>query len=625
MHTRYWMLLGALASTAAACGTTPRGSGNPSTDAGTTADMGAPRDTGSPPQDTGTPPADTGTPPADTGTPKEDSGVTPEDAGIPVEDAGVPVEDAGIARDDVPAPADTGTPPLDGGSPGDGGSTVLPDVSGPYNPCAPGAVIDLNTTGTRDGETTRYTGNNLNVPAASVLPSACIPTAGHQVVLRYVPRASTRLRISTDNAGTGATFDTVVYVQRMCAPSGGDAGPQDSLGCNDDGAATGSPRRYASALTTEAVTMGQAVYIVVAGYLGTNGQPVSGFMPRGTFELTVTEIATVAVGAACDPAGQSNTCMAGSYCFTASGTSTCRAFVAAGAACNSTDARCAAGNTCVTPSGAMMGTCRADGTVAGTACRAEAPRCAAPLECTTTSGTGTCIEVVATGGTCNTARRCAADNTCITPSGATEGTCRAHGTVEGAACRTTTPRCDMGLDCTASTGAGTCRRVVPVGQPCVLASTSAPCAAGSLCNPNSPTMGVCTTPASGVTPGTMPMGAPASSVGRVYGGSFAAMGQHCYGVNIPAGASLFVQSGLTANPGCSGGDDPLIRVHNPAGTQIASFDDTSGFGLCAVGNPASSTALRGLAAGTYAVCITGYNGRAVMGYLLTVGIIPAAP
>jgi hypothetical protein len=500
---------------------------------------------------------------------------------------------------------------------------VLPDVSGPYNPCATDAVVDLNARGTRDGETTRYVGNNLNVPSGTVLVPTCTLTPGHQVALRYVPRASTRLRISTDNAGTDATFDTVVFVQRMCAPSGGDAGPQDSLGCNDDGAATGSARRYASALTTEAVTMGQPVYIVVAGYLSGAGQPVTGFMARGNFELTVTEIATVPVGAACDSAGITNVCAAGSYCYTASGMSTCRAFVNAGGMCNSTDARCATGNTCITPSGATMGTCRAHGTVPGTACREAAPRCDMGLECSSTTGSGTCIQVVATGGECDSSRRCATGNTCITPPGATVGACRANGTVVGTACRTDAPRCDTGLQCSTTTGTGTCRTVIAVGQPCVLGSADAPCAMGSLCAPTSPTMGVCTTPVSGVTPGTMPMGAPVATATRVYGGSFMAMGQHCYAVTVPMGQSLFVQSGLATNPGCSGGDDPLVRVFNPAGMQIASFDD--GLGLCAVGNPASNMALRNLAAGNYAVCITGFSGRAVSNYLLTVGLVASAP
>jgi len=711
---------------AVACGDPPRGSGT-DTDAGTETDTGTRLDTGTRP-DTGTR-LDTGTPPSDVGTPKEDSGIPAEDSGIPAEDSGPPVEDTGIPAEDTGIPAeDTGTPAADSGTPAEdtgipvtdtgipvtdtgnpvvdvptttdtGNPTmdtgtptdvpvVLPDVTGPSNPCAAGAVIDLNAVGMRMGETTRYTGNNNNTSAVSVLPSACVPTAGHQLVLRYVPRASTRLRISTDNAGTGTTFDTVVYVQRMCAPSGGDAGPQDSLGCNDDGSVSGSPRQYASALTTEAVTAGQAVFVVVAGYLNSAGQPISGFMPRGTFELSVTEIATVAVGAACDPAGQTNTCAAGAYCYTASGASTCRAFVAAGGACNTTDARCATDNTCVTATGATMGTCRANGTAPGAACLATAPRCTAPLECTSTTGTGTCLAVVATGGVCSSTARCATGNTCVTPAGATMGTCRANGTAEGttcrsdsprctaplecnlsnttcitvvatggmcsstarcsagntcvtetgmttgtcradgtvagAACRETAPRCGTGLECSVSTGAGICRAVLSAGQPCVLASTTAPCGNNTLCAPNSPNMGVCTAAITSVTPGTMPVGAPASAASRVYGGSFAAMGQHCYGVTVPMGGSIFVQSGLSNDAACAN-QDPIIRVYTPTGTLITSFDDTTGFGLCSVGNPATAASLRGLAAGTYGVCITGFSNRAVMNYLLSVGVIPPAP
>jgi len=185
----------------------------------------------------------------------------------------------------------------------------------------------------------------------------------------------------------------------------------------------------------------------------------------------------------------------------------------------------------------------------------------------------------------------------------------------------------MGLECSTMMGTGVCRTNIAAGGACVPGSSTERCAMGTLCSPTSATAGTCAMPASGVTPGTMPMGAPVATMSRVYGGAVPAMARHCYAVTVPMGAGLFVQSGLAANRDCTSGamsPDPVVTVFNPMGTEIEELDDTSGFGLCAVGIPSRNASLRGLAAGNYSVCIEGYSGSAVMGYLLSVGIVPAS-
>ncbi len=158
------------------------------------------------------------------------------------------------------------------------------DAGPPYDPCAPGLVRDLDASGVRDGATTRVSGDNLSVGRMGPLGSPCaVGMTGHQVVYRYTPRTTTRLRVSTNDEGTDARLDTVVFVLSECAPvaDGGAA----SLGCSDD---TGDPPRdHASTFVTDAnVTAGVPVYIVVAGFLHATREL---FESQGRFVLSVTE------------------------------------------------------------------------------------------------------------------------------------------------------------------------------------------------------------------------------------------------------------------------------------------------------------------------------------------------
>lgn len=587
-----------------------------------------------PPVDSGAN-TDRGTANTDTGTTNTDSG-TPMDSGTPT-DGGTPT-DNGTQPGDRPA-ADTGV-----------------DAGPPYDPCAAAAVIDLNAMGMTTGNETRITRNNNSVGAMAPLRSSC-GRPGHEVAFRYTPRTAARLRISTNNAGTDMAFDTVVWAQAACAPPTGDAGVMD-LGCSDDNGT--APRGRTSAFTTAAAAaMGTPIYIIVAGYTPPTG---SEFRAQGTFELSVTEIATVAVGGACDVAGATSACAMGSLCVGAtamatmgtcvadgaqngrcramgtacdgtlvcsgSATSTssrCRTSVAAGAACDPDRVMniCATGTNCVTRAG--MSTCVSAG-AAGGACRATEPRCDGMLSC---SSAGVCRTVVAADGACesnNGSTVCASGGTCVpTTPGAAMGTCRAAGSAAGTACREAAPRCDTGLTCTTMTGTGTCRRNVAAGAACTPGLAADLCAMGTACLPTSATAGTCSMTATAETePNNTPAMAQAPiTTWRMYSGTAMGTDVDCFGVTVPMGAGIFAESNLPATPTCPSGEtaDPVVEVFNPAGTEIDSVDDTTGRGYCGTLSPANSSDVRNLAAGNYTVCIRNI-GEAPANYLLTIGIIP---
>lgn len=423
--------------------------------------------------------------PADEGTPEED--VPSLDAGR--RDAGsldAGVRDTGVVDTGV---RDTGvidTGPVDTGP--------APD------PCA--TAVDLATAGTVTGQITSYTGSNATAPTGSPLRAAC-SSATRQVVLRYTPRASVRLRISTNNDGTAASLDTVLWAQAACTslPAG-----NMGLGCNDD--SLSPPRTLASSFTTEAaVTAGTPIFIVVGGFTGSTG----------TFALTVTEVVPAMAGGACDPrdltscvtglrcvpTGTSTTigtCIAdgaaGGRCrtmglscdagLTCSGvvsalTSRCRATVAVGGMCDPAGAAniCAEGANCITAAG--MSTCITDG-AAGGRCRPMGTACDATLVCSgsQTSTTSRCRGTIAVGGDCDVTGMgdpCVTGSTCLTVSG--RSVCMADGALNGR-CRMTGAACDASLGCTGtpSATASRCVTAVAVGGACTATSI---CATGSTC------------------------------------------------------------------------------------------------------------------------------------------------
>lgn len=184
--------------------------------------------------------------------------------------------------------------------------------------------------------------------------------------------------------------------------------------------------------------------------------------------------ATVSAGGACDPGQGSDVCAAGATCVTAGPSSVCVADGQAGARCRTSGAAaCDAGLACDASS-----RCRV-ALATGAACDPARVMsvCATTASCVTQGGTSTCVTDGALGGRCRTtmgelpcnaglgcvagacrvtvgpgmpcdpadfARACTAGYSCVTVGAG--ATCTADGTRD-ARCRTTSPRCDFGLEC----------------------------------------------------------------------------------------------------------------------------------------------------------------------------------
>jgi hypothetical protein len=166
----------------------------------------------------------------------------------------------------------------------DASADAAPDADlRPYDPCAASAIRDLDALGTRTGATTRVVADNRSVGRLGPLDAPCARgMVGHQVVFRYVPRTTTRLRVSTNDEATDARLDTVVFATLTCGPVPDGA---TALGCSDD---TGDPPRdHATTFVTDAnVRAGEPVYIVVSGFLHATREL---WDSQGTFALSVTE------------------------------------------------------------------------------------------------------------------------------------------------------------------------------------------------------------------------------------------------------------------------------------------------------------------------------------------------
>jgi hypothetical protein len=176
--------------------------------------------------------------------------------------------------------------------------------------------------------------------------------------------------------------------------------------------------------------------------------------------------------------------------------------------------------------------------------------------------------------------------------------------------------------------AGLCVRTVAAAAACVVGFAGDRCAMGTACLPTTPTAGTCSMTA---TAETEPNNAPAMAQApitatRIYSGMASSADRDCFGVTVPAGGSIFAETNLSTAVSCPSGDmptaDPVIDLFNPAGTQIATADDSNGRGLCGTLNPGVTAAARGLAAGNYTVCVRGFN-SVVASYLLTIGVFTA--
>ncbi len=462
----------------------------------------------------------------------------PSDAPKPM-DVPVVAKDVPSTPIDTPPPSDVtpamDTPPAVDVPPVIDTPPVPEDRGPPPLACESAALVDLNARTAPDGGVSRYLGTTAAAPRAPSLRATCVGADGtgeavHQVVHRYVPRVTGRLRVSLDDTGTDATFDTLLFAQRDCFPL---RTGEDPLGCNDDVEESVAARPRSSALLTGRVLMGVPIYIVVAGYPRGAGDPL---LPQGAYALTVTELPEVALGATCDLTGNTNTCAPATTCVdgaagaaprcTADGVADthcrddgraeceaglrcadgfCRRALAAGAACGPDIAGvCPEESSCQWVDGAnrcvRTGTRDAD-------CRDDGARCDTGLSCVHTRSGDHCRTTVAAGAACDPwgfRNACATGSVCgLAPLGAT-GTCVAPGSVAGAPCRPSGTRCDTGLECRPSPDGENevcARSVAPAGRCDPLNGVSI-CTMDTDCVPNTPlTDGVC------VAPGTAP-GAP---------------------------------------------------------------------------------------------------------------------
>lgn len=565
--------------------------------------------------------------------------VSPGDSGMNGMDGGVTDAGRTDARADVRSDATT-----DRGPARDNGPVVT-------DPCAMNAIVDLTTRMPgMDGAVT-YEGDTLSAPETGGLtpPMGCVTggaPAGFQRVHRYRMRSTAILTVTTNSKATD--FDTVVLLNTMC-------GRGTSLGCNDDIA---QDNTNSAVRTTSPIMMGTDVFIAVGGY----------DTEQGSYELSIRETTPIAIGSQCRGG---DSCAAGSTCVTngaASSFGVCTANGTQGAQCRGAGdggTACDAGLECVGASmtspgncvrrlalGAECGTaigvacptgsvcaaspsmtnplravCLAEG-AAGGACRMTDPRCDGMLQCSTTT---TCRSAAMAGGACDISNRstfCPAGQSCAANATLTAGACAADGTAAGTACRAASDggmRCDAGLRCTTMTGAGVCQREVAMGMPCDRVTGSTYCAMGTVCVPGTnPNLGACAAATAEMEPNNTATTGNAPATGSiVYSAALMPMTDiDCFRVTVPMGASLRVQTG-DANGACSlgMGADTILTVSDSMGRLLGENDDA--IGLCSMLDGRTTPSLRNLAAGTYSVCVTGYQQRvAIMSYYVYVAVTP---
>jgi hypothetical protein len=130
--------------------------------------------------------------------------------------------------------------------------------------------------------------------------------------------------------------------------------------------------------------------------------------------------------------------------------------------------------------------------------------------------------VVPVGMPCTAADTCAAESSCVTPTGMTRGTCTADGAL-GARCRLMGMACDMGLACSVmmptATTRGVCQRTLAVGDECGAAGTVCPAMSSCRASPNAmnPARTACV--ANGARGGACRTDAPRCDMGLECGGT----------------------------------------------------------------------------------------------------------
>ncbi len=357
--------------------------------------------------------------------------------------------------DSGPSTTDTGVHPGTDSAVDMGGSSTSGTCASPISIDTAGMPL---TTGTGR----MITQSNATAPAGQMsglangtcaIDNTMAPSSTHEVVFSYTVQTGGHLRISTNNPTSDMNLDSIVWALDACSMGA------TELGCNDDdfGAAT---QTYLSTAFTTSVSAGTRIFIVVAGFMGD--------AMSGTFTLTVTELPTNALGAACD--------------------TTTSPYCADGASCQSDDGTASAGH------------CLADGAANG-ACRLTAPFCDTSLVCTEMAPSmdtpGTCQTPIATGAVCSDVHPiCVTGSSCQLDQGSdTMGHCLADGSEYGA-CHLTGTACDGALVCSQMTPTaadpGVCQTPVAAGDACTLDHHFL-CVTGYSCQSNDGTMpaGMC--------------------------------------------------------------------------------------------------------------------------------------
>lgn len=248
--------------------------------------------------------------------------------------------------------------------------------------------------------------------------------------------------------------------------------------------------------------------------------------------------------------------------------------------------------------------------------------------------TGLCRTTVAGTGACDLQGRsstCAAPNECAPNATFTAGACAAPGAAASVSCRTTGAACDAGLACSvampSAMDTGICQRAAAAGAACDYQYGATSCAGATVCAPTSSTAGTCATARAEVEPNNTPMMPQAAVTASTVFQAAITPGTDvdCFGVTVPANASLFLMTS-DGHDGCPAMADTLLTLYTAAGAQLASNDD-GGPGLCSLLDGVRAGPAHRLAAGTYVVCANAYAGPAgpapIAQYFVTVGIVPA--
>lgn len=319
---------------------------------------------------------------------------------------------------------------------------------------------------------------------------------------------------------------------------------------------------------------------------------------------------------------------AGLTCNTMLTTPICQGSANAGEACNAF-APCRTGQTCFLTdlSDRFRGRCFAEGALGGP-CRQTAPFCDTGSSCSvampSATNAGRCQREVAAGMPCELVgvTRCATGSTCVHngPSG-NAGTCQANGTRAGAACRDTDPRCDMGLTCSTTRGAGLCQAASTMA--CSPRFNDQRCPMGQTCRASSLEVGACasTSPEmesnDAVSMAQSVMTLPASIAGAL-----SRFDTDCYSFDVPAMGRVFARANYPSGLCVSG--QLALDLYGPMAAYLGSATTSGAFGCPQIdgaylnGTTQVFPWARDLAAGRYTVCVRNpATGRpAVDGYVL---------